>query len=131
MPQKLILLVLLATLACKPSLRPPLANDPRVAAAAFFTEQYAHSRFSKWDIRAQAAGSGCDVLLVRTSQVMDDSMIEAIHYGAGPYEIVRGGVQGFYQQRAFRGVVYSDPTKRFWTFGAIAKDEAPALSPCR
>jgi hypothetical protein len=135
MLRHLMLYVALAACACNPAERAEHPHDPRVGAARFFTERYAHSRFSKWDIRATAAGHDCGVLLITTSQVMDDSLVEALHYGAGAYEVVEGGVQGFSRTRAFRGVVYSDPTKRFWTFGAVSKDEIDdeigALMPCR
>jgi hypothetical protein len=130
MLRHLMLYVALAACACQPPVRTGHPGDPRIGAARIFTERYAHSRFARWDIRATAAGSDCAVLLVRTSQVMDDSLVEAIHYGAGAYEIVEGGVQGFSQARAFRGVVYSDPTKRYWTFGVVSESEAEELEPC-
>ena len=131
MLRPLMLCVALAVCACKPAVRTDHAGDPRVRAASFFTERYAHSRFSGWEIRASAAGSDCSVLLVLTSQVMDDTLVEALHYGAGAYEVVEGGVHGFFHERAFRGVVYRDPTGRFWAFGAVSAAEAPELRPCR
>ena len=106
-------------------------NDGRVTAATSFTERFAKSRFATWHVRAKAAGKDCGVLLVETSMIMDESMIEAMHYGAGAYDVYRGGVQQFSRDRAFRGVVYRDPSLRTWTYGATNATEVDTLRPCR
>ena len=106
-------------------------NDGRITAASSFTERFARSRFADWHIRAKAAGEDCAVLLVETAMIMDESMIEAMHYGAGAYDVYRGGVQQFSRERAFRAVVYRDPSLRTWMYGAVNANEADTLQPCR
>ncbi|HEY0372210.1 MAG TPA: hypothetical protein VGD79_09430 [Thermoanaerobaculia bacterium] len=130
MLRQLLLSLAIGVCACKPALHADRPHDPRIAAASFFTERYAHSRFAKWDIRATAAGDDCGLLLVHTTQVMDDTLVEALHYGAGNYAIVDGGVQTFMRKRGFRGVVYVDVLERSWTFGVVSEAEAPRLKPC-
>ena len=122
--------VLLCLLAVVYACQADKPHDPRVDAADYFTRRYADSRFAKWHIRATAAGHDCGVLLVETSQVMDDSLIEALHYGAGAYAIVDGGVQNFLEVRGFRGVIYTDPTKRHWTFGVVPEAQSAEIEPC-
>jgi len=126
------LLFLFLVIACES--RQPVsmtARDSRIAAADLFTRRYEHSRFSGWDIHANAAGGDCHVLLIRASIVLDDSMIEAIHYGAGSYGVVNGGVQQFYRDWWFRGVAYKDASERVWTYGAVTLGEGETLEPCR
>ena len=106
-------------------------NDGRITAATSFTQRFSKSRFATWHVRARAAGKDCGVLLVETSMIMDESMIEAMHYGAGAYDVYRGGVQQFSRDRSFRGVVYRDPSLRTWTYGATNSIEAESLRPCR
>ena len=109
--------VLLCLLAVVYACQADKPHDPRVDAADYFTRRYADSRFAKWHIR-------------ETSQVMDDSLIEALHYGAGAYAIVDGGVQNFLEVRGFRGVIYTDPTKRHWTFGVVPEAQSAEIEPC-
>jgi hypothetical protein len=66
-----------------------------------------------------------------TAMIMDESMIEAMHYGAGAYDVYSGGVQQFCRERTFRAVVYRDPSLRTWTYGAVNETEAETLQPCR
>lgn len=106
-------------------------HDDLHKAAILFTDRYSQSRLSKWNVRASTAGDGCDVLLVHTSIVLEDSLVEAMHYGAGAYGVFEGGVNSFYRQRSFRGVAYKDPTGRVWTFGALTLSEASDLRACR
>src|SRR4051812_30133840 len=80
----------------------PSPDDLRVDAARFVTRQYARSRLVRWNVCASAAGRHCDVLLVETSVIMEDSMIEALHYGGGRYSVIDGGVDRFYRDRSFR-----------------------------
>ena len=123
------LLVLLAILAACQS-NPAPANDARVAAASLLTERYSESRLANWDMQARAAGSDCSILVVKASTVLDDSIVEAIHYGAGPYGVNEGGVKRFSTERAFRAVAYKDVTGRFWTYG-VSETEAASLVACR
>lgn len=109
----------------------PAASDGRIAAAHAFTRRYAQSRFSGWNIRAEAAGADCDVLFVNTSIVLEESMIEAMQYGAGSYDIYEGGVQHFYREQTFRGVAYKDGSERVWTYGAVTVTEAEGMTACR
>jgi hypothetical protein len=108
----------------------PRSASNHVAAANVFTDRYAHSRFARWNVRASARGRDCDVLLVETDMVMEDSMVEAMHYGAGAYGVVDGGVQRFYRDRSFRGVAYKDSSGRIWAYGGVTARDAATLSQC-
>ena len=103
------------------------ANDVRTMAAALFTSRYASSQWSGLNIRARAAGADCGVLLVTIGTEMDSSSIEAMHYGQ-MYTVYDGGVEHFYHERTFRGVVYHDTAGRRWRYGLVSKAEA--LPPC-
>jgi hypothetical protein len=122
-------LLILALLAATCESRPHSANN-HVAAANIFTGRYAHSRFAGWKVRASARGRDCDVLLVETDMVMEDSMVEAMHYGAGAYGVVDGGVQRFYRDRSFRGVAYKDSSGRIWAYGDVTAHDAATLPRC-
>ncbi len=122
----LVPILLLGFLTCETH-----RDDGRILAATSFTERFSRSRFADWHVRARAAGTDCGVLLVETSMIMDESMIEAMHYGAGAYDVYRGGVEHFVRERAFRGVVYRDASLRTWTYGATTPVEAESLRPCR
>ena len=122
-------LMMVALLAAMCESRPRLPNN-HVAAANVFTDRYAHSRFAGWKVRASARGRDCDVLLVETDMIMEDSMVEAMHYGAGAYGVVDGGVQRFYRDRSFRGVAYRDSSGRIWAYGNVTAQDAAALPRC-
>jgi hypothetical protein len=107
------------------------ARDARVSAASRLTERYAASRLATWEIHGAAAGSDCRVLVIETPRVLEDSIVEALHYGTGAYAVYDGGVERFSRDRAFRGVAYRDRTRRVWTFGALTEREAEGLQPCR
>ena len=55
------MLLLTAAITCESNRvkapRRPAASDDRIAAANAFTRRYAQSRFSGWNIRAEAAGA--------------------------------------------------------------------------
>jgi hypothetical protein len=106
-------------------------QEARVTAAHLFTERYSKSRLSAWHVHASAAGADCAILLIDVPIVLEDSMIEAMHYGAGAYDVYDGGVHRFYRERTFRGVAYKDASGRVWTYGAVSPDEARSLAPCR
>ncbi len=127
---RVLMMFVLITAACGAGAPPSPTHSARVAAAQFFTQRFAHSRFADWKIRANAAGSDCDVLLVQTPVVMEDAMVEALHYGAGAYGVVDGGVQRFARDRSFRGVAYKDSSGRFWTYGDVTASRAETLKPC-
>ena len=116
--------------ACVPRQQPSPRQD-RIAAASTFTGRCAASRLAKWNIRGTAAGGDCSILLVDTSMVLEDSLVEAIHYGTGAYAVVDGGVRHFIRERAFRGVAYRDRTGHVWTYGDLSRREAEELRPCR
>lgn len=128
----LLLLLFVACESNQPTSPHPVTavRDQHISAADAFTQQYAASRLAAWNIKAGAAGSDCDVLFVRTSIILEDSMIEALHYGAGAYNVYPGGVQKFYRDREFRGVTYTDPSERVWTYGKVDEDEGKELTPC-
>ena len=123
--KNLVWILTIALFACE------TRNDGRITAASSFTDRFARSRFADWHIHAKAAGEDCAVLLVETAMIMDESMIEAMHYGAGAYDVYSGGVQQFCRERAFRAVVYRDPSLRTWTYGAVNATEAETLRACR
>ena len=122
-------LMILSLLAAMCDSRPRLPNN-HVVSANVFTNRYAHSRFAGWKIRASARGRDCDVLLVETDMVMEDSMVEAMHYGAGAYGVVDGGVQRFYRDRSFRGVAYKDSSGRIWAYGDVTAHDAATMPRC-
>jgi hypothetical protein len=124
-----ILAVAVLAIACAPR-QQESPRDERIAAASLLTRRCAASRLAKWNIRGVAAGADCSVLLVDTSMVLDDSLVEAIHYGTGPYAVVDGGVRQFTRLRAFRGVAYRDRIGRVRTYGDLTKTEAEELRPC-
>jgi hypothetical protein len=130
--------LLLAAMGCDAN-RPPAGHtvhneepDParHIAAAHDFTDRFAHSRLSAWKVRGGAAGGDCAVLTVDVSIILDESMVEAMHYGAGAYAVYGGGVERFVRDRDFRGVAYRDASGRQWAYG-LAPGEAESLRPCR
>jgi len=125
----LTLFALFAMVSCK-SNRPSLRDHQRMSSASVLTDRYAHSRLSRWNLRGSAAGPDCGVLFIEASIIMEDSMVEALHYGAGAYDVYRGGVQQFSRERTFRAVAYRDRSGHVWTFGDITPTEAVALPPC-
>jgi hypothetical protein len=127
---RVLMMFVLITAACGSDAPPAPTHHARVVAAQLFTQRFAHSRFAEWKIRANAAGSDCDVLLVQTPVVMEDAMVEALHYGAGAYGVVNGGVQRFARDRSFRAVAYKDSSGRLWTYGDVTAARAETLKPC-
>jgi hypothetical protein len=127
------LLVALTGVNCGPARHaaPTASTRVRIDAARTFTDLYSHSRLAGWDIHANAAGANCEVLRIEVSIIMEDSMVEAMHYGAGSYDVYAGGVQHFSQDRTFRAVSYRDASGRVWTYGPLSMSQAKALVPCR
>jgi len=127
---RLTLTIALAISACELKPHPAAGTTDRIDAASGFTQRYSHSRLAAWQIHAGAAGESCDVLLIETSIVMEESMVEALHYGAGAYGVYGGGVQRFCQDRSFRGVAYRDASGRIWAYGNVTAREAMHLRRC-
>lgn len=125
------LVLLLFFLSCDARRARPQPSELRVASARSITRTYSQSRFARWELRARALGDDCDVLLISTSTVLDDAMVEGLHYGGGSYGVVEGGVHRFYRARTFRGVAYKDLSARVWTYGSLTPAEVPRLKPCR
>lgn len=128
------LLLLLTVVRCD-SNRPPVhsaAPDTahHIAAANDLTGRFSRSRLASWNIRASASGADCAVLFIEVPIVLDDSMVEAMHYGAGAYALDGAGVQRFADQRAFRAVTYEDKSRRRWAYG-VSRGEAESLAPCQ
>lgn len=129
-----MLLASLVVLACEMKQpAPPLreVRSPNMDAATALTRRYAASRFAAWNLHANAAGSDCSVLLVETAVILEDSMVEAIHYGTGSYAVYDGGIQRYYRERSFRGVAYRDRSGHVWTYGAVGPVEAAGMSRCQ
>jgi hypothetical protein len=130
----IVSLTTLGVLTCEfnrpATLQTSSARIEHVAAAGSLTSLYTQSRLRPWEIRAAAAGANCDVLFIRTSLILEDSLIEAVHYGGGSYEVYPGGVQQFFRDRAFRGVAYQDASNRVWTYGDVSAAEAERMVAC-
>ncbi|HEX9981737.1 MAG TPA: hypothetical protein VGF69_00605 [Thermoanaerobaculia bacterium] len=118
-------LALLAAAACETA--PP--RDSHVIAAETLTNDCAKSRLADWKVQATAVGRNCDVLQIQTANVMEPSMVEAVHYGYGYYDLYEGGVQQFHRERGFRAVFYRDREGNVWSYG-IEKVEIANLVPC-
>jgi len=133
MSTRILTMTALATLffTCTP--KPPIAEDHkdlRINAANQLTDRYTHSRLAAWNVRAAAAGADCDVVLLTTSIILEDSMVDALHYGAGAYAVYDGGVQRFCRDRSFRGAAYKDASGRIWAYGGITAAQATTLRTC-
>ena len=116
--------------SCRSNSRPAVDHARQIAAADALTRKYAASALGEWKVRGKAAGDDCDVLIVATSIIMEDAMVDALHYGAGAYDIYEGGVQNFSTSSAFRGVAYRDASGKVWAYDGITHEEANRLSPC-
>jgi hypothetical protein len=103
----------------------PGAKIP-VAAAQTATQQYA-----KQNLRADAAGDDCRILLIQTKKGFDNALVESIHYGIGEYDAHYGGMQQFAEAKGFRAVVYRDTAGDLWTYGSVTLDEARTMHTCR
>ena len=127
-------LLLLTLIHCDPNRTPVHSAVPdtahHIAAANDLTGRFSRSRLSSWNIRASASGADCAVLFVEVPIVLDDSMVEAMHYGAGAYAIDGAGVQRFADERSFRAVTYEDKSRRRWAYG-LSRGEAESLAPCQ
>jgi hypothetical protein len=115
----------------EPRLRKQAAAQEHIMAARTVTSDCAASRLAGWNIRASAAGNDCGILLIETPMILEDAIIEAIHYGTGVYDLYRGGVNQFSRAKAYRGVVYKDGSGQLWFFGNVSRIEAESLRPCR
>ena len=110
---------------------PPVdMNKVRREAAAQLTDLHKRSRLAEWNIRAHTAGPACNILLVEIGIVIDESFIEAMHYGHGSYGVVENGIQYFYLEHGFRGVVYQDKSTKRWSYGELSDAEAQKVAPC-
>jgi len=106
-------------------------SDAHVTAAALLTQRCAAPPYTAWHIHATAAGSDCSVLVLQAEIILEDSMIEALHYGAGAYNTLPRGVKQFTADHAFRGVIYKDVSGRSWPYGAVTEREVEEVTPCR
>jgi hypothetical protein len=123
-------ILLIAGCGMRCNARQSSRSDQHVSAAQMLTQRYAASRFNAWHIRATAAGGDCSVLQLQTGIILEDSMIEAMHYGAGTYDTYRGGMQQFLREHAFRGIAYRDVSGRVWIYGKVSPTEAEKFEPC-
>ena len=117
-------------IACAPAPQHSARHD-RIEAASLLAARFAASPLAKWNVRGTAAGADCGVLVVETPMVLEDSLVEAIHYGTGAGAVYDGGVRHFSRERAFRGVVYRDATGRVWMYGDLSQADQEKLEPCR
>lgn len=101
---------------------------PAVSRASVVRGDSSVSAREPWNIRTRPAGKDCDVLFVETGLVLDAAMVEAMHYGTGPF---RSRGKGMYSRaQGFRGVVYKDTTGKIWTYGSVTEAEARSLPRC-
>ena len=123
-----LILAIFAT-ACETQPQPDGRHE-RVAAAAMLTTRYAREPFTKWRIRADAAGMQCDVLVINANIILEESMVDALHTGVGDYGVVSGGLRRFSSERAFRAVAYRDATGRVWAYGGVSAEDAVRMRRC-
>ena len=107
------------------------AVKERVAAAQILASDCAASKLAALNVRASAAGSDCGVLFIETPMILEDAIVEAMHYGTGAYGLYQGGVNQFSRRRSFRGVTYKDGSGQLWFYGNVSRSEAESLQPCR
>jgi hypothetical protein len=116
----LISIVIVAT-ACNVS---PNATVP-VSAADDLSRRY-----EKQQLQAYAAGKDCLILLIESKAELNDSAVEAIQYGTGPYTGYPGGTQQFAEDHGFSAVVFRDSRQQSWRYGSITRDQARSLTRC-
>jgi hypothetical protein len=104
-------------------------KELRIRAANELTRRYANSKLKEWGVSVHATGNDCRVLFIQTPVVMERSMIEAMHYGAGTYSVHERSIDELYREQKFRGVAYRDGSGNVMTFGEITNDETEPL--CR
>lgn len=114
--------------ACGP--RPLSAEQSHGDAAKWLKARYATSRLAHWSVQVGTAGPGCSILYLRLPMPTDDATIESMHYSSGAYDIYPGGVNRFYRERAFTGVVYIDQSQRMWTYGEVTREAFIRMKPC-
>lgn len=107
------------------------AVKKHLSAARNFTNDCAASRLASWHVQGSAAGNDCGILFIETPMILEDTIVEAMHYGTGAYDLYRGGVNHFSRARGFRGVAYKDGSGQIWFFGETSQTEAESLRPCR
>lgn len=100
--------------------------EPAIAAARAFTKRY-----EGLNLKAHAAGTDCQVLLIASDTVLDSTTVESIQYGVGHANAYEGGADRFAEDRRFRAVVYRDRDNGLWTYGATTREEAASLPLCR
>jgi len=132
-PTTLAFIAVIAIAQCTAKEPPPAvrATKDRIAAARLFTADCARSRLAGWNVQASATGYDCSVLLIETPMILEDAIVEAMHYGIGAYDLYRGGINHFSRERAFRGVAYRDGSGQIWLYGSVSQHEAESLRPCR
>ena len=120
-------LLFLALIAGCTQKQPP---DHHITDANGVTRTFAASRFASWNIRATANGRDCAALVIQTSMLLEDSMVEAMHYGAGSYDTYKGGLKQFTREHEFRGVAYRDVSGRVWRYDDVSQQEAEGADVC-
>ena len=100
------------------------AKADRIAAADLLTQAY-----ERQQLEAFVGGTDCLALIIRANTRLDDSLVESMQYGTGPY-VAFGGVEVFAEQRRFRAVVYRDAADGLWTYGAVSRHEARSMPRC-
>lgn len=108
----------------------PERHQKYIAAAERFTEGS-----KAIGLRASAASSDCDVLVIEADFPLNTRDVEAIHYGPshdiyGAGYMFADGVEPFYFRHRFRAVVYVGDEGKFWTYGATYRDEVKRLKRC-
>lgn len=111
-----------------PVVRPDI--EKHVQAARTFTTDCAASRWAGWNVRGSAAGNDCGILLIETPMILEDAIVESMHYGTGAYDLYKGGINQFSRNRAFRGVAYRDGSGQVWRYGNVSQTEVESLKPC-
>jgi len=88
------------------------------------------SSLGQWDVSVHPAGADCDVLSIESGLILDETMVESMHYGTSSWRIHGGSVYRFMREQGYRGVAYRDRTGKTWTYGAVTADEVKSLPRC-
>lgn len=84
-----------------------------ILAADELTGMFHVHPLDEYRITAYASGQDCTTLLLTSTIVLDDNMVEDLHFGGG-VPAYRNGVMGFALARGFSRVKYVDTWGKTW-----------------
>jgi len=121
--KRAIALAMILVAACAKAESERQQQERQITAAEELTALYSKSVLVPWGVEAVAAGVDCKVLFVHVAVIMDDRMVEALHYGGGRYSVTPDGLERFYREHGFRGIAYEDDGRRQWVSGDMRRAE--------